>query len=79
MVDAVAGDVQDTWTALLGARYERTRVVLFRDSLDSACGTAESATGPFYCPEDRKVYLDLSFFSDLSDRFGAPETSTAPT
>jgi uncharacterized protein len=72
MVDAVAGDVQDTWTALLGARYQRTRVVLFRDSLDSACGTAQSATGPFYCPEDRKVYLDLAFFNELSDRFGAP-------
>ena len=71
-VDAVAKDTQDTWAQLLGSRYERTRVVLFRDSIDSACGYAQSATGPFYCPEDRKVYLDLGFFNELSRRFGAP-------
>ena len=72
MVDAVAKDAQDTWSQLLGSRYERTRVVLFRDSIDSACGYAEAATGPFYCPSDRKVYLDLGFFDELSRRFGAP-------
>ena len=71
-VDAVAGDTQDVWQQLLGARYERTRVVLFRDGIQSACGAAESATGPFYCPGDHKVYLDLGFFKELSDRFGAP-------
>jgi uncharacterized protein len=71
-VDAVAGDVQATWDQLLGGRYDRTRVVLFRDIIQSQCGVAESATGPFYCPGDRKVYLDLGFFSELSDRFGAP-------
>lgn len=71
-VNAVAGDAQDTWDALLGARYERTVVVLFRDVVQSACGTAESATGPFYCPADHKVYLDLSFFDELDRRFGAP-------
>ena len=71
-VDAVTKDVQDTWEQLLGSRYQRTRVVLFRDAIDSACGFAQSATGPFYCPEDRKVYLDLGFFSQLSRRFGAP-------
>ena len=72
MVDAVAGDTQDTWQRLLGDRYQRTRVVLFRDAIQSGCGAAESATGPFYCPADQKVYLDLGFFKELSDRFGAP-------
>jgi predicted metalloprotease len=71
-VDAVMRDVQDTWQQALGSRYQRTRVVLFRDAIQSACGSAQSATGPFYCPQDAKVYLDLSFFSELSDRFGAP-------
>jgi predicted metalloprotease len=71
-VDAVAGDAQNSWERLLGGRYERSRVVLFRDAIDSACGFAQSATGPFYCPTDRKVYLDLGFFSELSQRFGAP-------
>ncbi len=71
-VDAVAGDTQDTWARLLGSRYERTVVSLFRDAVQSACGAAESATGPFYCPGDRKVYLDLGFFAELSRRFGAP-------
>jgi uncharacterized protein len=71
-VDAVTNDVQDTWAQLLGARYERTRVVLFRDAIQSACGSADEATGPFYCPGDHKVYLDLGFFDDLSQRFGAP-------
>src|SRR5439155_8882249 len=59
-------------TDRLGARYEHTAVVLFRDGIQSACGMAESAAGPFYCPGDHKVYLDLSFFDDLSQRFGAP-------
>ncbi len=71
-VDAVATDVQDTWARRLGPRYERTVVTLFREAVQSACGAAESATGPFYCPSDRRVYLDLSFFSELSQRFGAP-------
>jgi hypothetical protein len=72
MVDAVARDTQQTWSDLLGSRYEPTKVVLFRDSIQSACGFAQSATGPFYCPGDHKVYLDLSFFEELSQRFGAP-------
>jgi len=72
MVDAVAGDVQDSWRQRLGDRYEPTKVVLFRDQYPSACGYAQSAVGPFYCPEDRKVYLDLAFFDQLRDQFGAP-------
>jgi predicted metalloprotease len=72
MVDAVAGDVQDSWRMRLGDRYEPTKVVLFRDQIQSACGFAQSATGPFYCPADRKVYLDLGFFDELLQRFGAP-------
>jgi uncharacterized protein len=72
MVDAVLEDGQQMWARLLGARYEVTRAVLFRDAVDSACGFAQSATGPFYCPADRRVYLDLGFFDDLERRLGAP-------
>jgi uncharacterized protein len=71
-VDAVAQDVQNTFEQVVGSRYERTHVVLFRDAIESACGSAEAATGPFYCPADQKVYLDLGFFDELSKRFGAP-------
>ncbi len=71
-VDAVMGDAQVTWQQLLGERYQPTRVRLFRDVIQSACGTAESATGPFYCPADHFVYLDLGFFDELRQRFGAP-------
>ena len=69
-VDAMMKDVQDSWRARL-PRYERTRAVLFRDAIQSACGFAQSATGPFYCPQDEKVYLDLGFFDELQRRFGA--------
>ena len=71
-VGAVAKDAQDMWAEKLGPQYERTPIVLFRDQIQSACGRAESATGPFYCPADHKVYLDLGFFSQLSRQFGAP-------
>ena len=71
-VGAVTDDLQSTWAAMLGSRYQPTRVVLFRGAIDSACGTAQSATGPFYCPSDRRVYLDLGFFSELSQQIGAP-------
>jgi predicted metalloprotease len=70
-VDAVTNDAQDTWAKLLGSRYERTKVVLFRDQIQSACGFAQAATGPFYCPDDHKVYLDVGFFNELDQRFGA--------
>ena len=71
-VDAVMRDVQGTWQSLLNDRYEPTRVVLFRDATNSGCGFAQSATGPFYCPQDQRVYLDLGFFEELQQRFGAP-------
>jgi predicted metalloprotease len=70
-VDAVMGDIQKTWTQLL-PNYQRTQVALFRNSIQSACGLAGAASGPFYCPGDRKVYLDLSFFEELKRRFQAP-------
>jgi len=74
-VSFVLDDAQSIWTRLLaqsGTPYEDTRLVLFRDAIDSACGFAQAATGPFYCPGDRKVYVDLGFFAELRDRFGAP-------
>jgi predicted metalloprotease len=72
MVDAVVEDTQETWSQLLGGRYQPTRAVLFRDAVQSTCGFAQSAVGPFYCPGDRKVYLDLNFFNELHNRFRAP-------
>jgi predicted metalloprotease len=72
LVDAVMGDVQETFQTTLQGRYRPTRAVIFRDVVRSGCGAAESATGPFYCPADQQVYLDLGFFSELRSRFGAP-------
>jgi predicted metalloprotease len=72
MVDAVVADAQATWSQLMQGRYQETTAVLFRDATDSGCGFAQSAVGPFYCPADRKVYLDLAFFNELRQRFGAP-------
>lgn len=74
-VSFVLDDVQATWDKLLpaaGAQYQHARLVLFRDAIESACGFAESASGPFYCPSDRKVYIDLGFYDELRSRFGAP-------
>ncbi|MEP6535615.1 MAG: neutral zinc metallopeptidase [Bryobacteraceae bacterium] len=74
-VSFVLNDVQRTWEQLLphsGTSYRHAKLVLFRDYTQSGCGQAESATGPFYCPEDEKVYVDLGFFDELSQRFGAP-------
>jgi hypothetical protein len=72
----VLHDVQKTWAQLLpqqqGTPYRNATLVLFRDLTESGCGSAQSATGPFYCPEDEKVYIDLGFFQELSDKFGAP-------
>jgi len=71
----ILADTEDTWTAIFersGQQYTKPVLVLFSDAVDSACGQAGSATGPFYCPGDQKVYLDLSFFRELDRRFGAP-------
>lgn len=70
-VDAVMKDSQMTWQDLLGNRYQPTKVRLFRDAIQSACGYAQSASGPFYCPGDHYIYLDLGFFDELRRRFGA--------
>ena len=72
----VLDDVQKTWSRILPEQtktaYRRSKLVLFRDAYPSGCGTAQTAVGPFYCPEDQKVYLDLSFMNELTTRFHAP-------
>jgi predicted metalloprotease len=74
-ISAVLGETEDTWSAVFqsqGAEYIPPKLALYTNVLPSACGTANSAVGPFYCPEDRKVYLDLGFFQQLSQEFQAP-------
>ncbi len=74
-IAAVLGETEDTWSALFaaqGRQYMPPKLVLFSRAIPSACGFANSAAGPFYCPEDRKVYLDLAFYSQLADEFQAP-------
>ena len=70
----VLAETEDTWNGIFqaaGERYEEPKMVLFSGSIQSACGSASSASGPFYCPGDRKVYLDLSFFDELAQKFDA--------
>jgi predicted metalloprotease len=74
-VSFVLDDVQQTWAQLLpkyGDQYREARLAVFRDAVSTACGDAPAAVGPFYCPTDERVYLDLSFFDELAQRFGAP-------
>lgn len=74
-VSVVLADTEETWTrvfATAGKQYREPVLVLFNDAVQSACGGASAASGPFYCPNDQKVYLDLSFFRELDQRFGAP-------
>lgn len=74
-VAKVLGDTEDVWKELLrqrGQAYREPRLVLFTDAVDSACGYADVAVGPFYCPADSKLYIDLAFFQELATRFKAP-------
>jgi predicted metalloprotease len=75
MVSVVLADTEETWHGLFeqtGGSYVEPKLVLFTDSVGSACGYAQAAMGPFYCPRDQKVYIDLSFYRDLKSKLGAP-------
>jgi predicted metalloprotease len=75
LTEVVLADTEDAWNTLLpqyGVQYTEPTLVLFSGAVQSACGTAQSAMGPFYCPLDQKVYIDMSFYNELSQRFGAP-------
>ena len=74
-MSVVLADTEDVWGALFrgsGQRYQQPKLVLFSDAVASACGFAEAAVGPFYCPADQKLYLDMRFFNDLAQRHDAP-------
>ena len=74
-VKVVLADTEDTWNTLFaqaGLAYREPRLVLFSGAVNSACGYAQAAMGPFYCPEDQKVYIDLQFYQELTHKFGAP-------
>jgi predicted metalloprotease len=74
-VAAVLGSTEDTWTEIFargGRTYRKPTLVLFTGQVQSACGYAQAAVGPFYCPADQKLYIDLAFYRDLQDRFKAP-------
>jgi uncharacterized protein len=74
-ISVVLADTEETWGAIFGmngSTYQEPTLVLFSGAVESACGFAQAAVGPFYCPADRKVYIDLSFYRDLQTRFGAP-------
>ncbi|MBC7984556.1 MAG: zinc metallopeptidase, partial [Candidatus Obscuribacterales bacterium] len=75
VISVVLKDTERTWGEIFAKnnrQYEEPRLVLFTQAVQSACGTAQSAVGPFYCPSDKQVYIDLSFYDDLKNRFGAP-------
>jgi predicted metalloprotease len=74
-ISVVLADTEETWGAIFGmngSTYQQPTLVLFSGAVESACGFAQAAVGPFYCPADRKLYIDLSFYRDLQSRFGAP-------
>ncbi len=74
-VTVVLADTEDTWHGIFddaGGAYREPTLVLFSGAVESACGFAQAAVGPFYCPADQRVYIDLSFYEDLQSRFGAP-------
>jgi len=73
-VRSILGDTEDTWGQIFqqaGRQYQQPKLILFRGRVNSACGLATSATGPFYCPADRQVYLDMDFFREMAQRFSA--------
>jgi predicted metalloprotease len=75
LTEVVLADTEDTWKAILpkyGVQYVEPTLVLFSEAVQSGCGMAESGMGPFYCPLDQKVYVDMSFYNELATRFGAP-------
>ena len=80
-MEFVLKDAQETWEKILPAQahvpYRHAKLVLYRDSYPSGCGTAQDATGPFYCPEDEKIYLDTGFFDELKNRFGGSNAEFA--
>jgi predicted metalloprotease len=81
-VARILGDTEDTWDRIfeqLGGRYAPPRLVLFRGAVDSACGLASAAVGPFYCPGDRRVYLDIPSSGSCGIALARPATSRAPT
>lgn len=74
-VSVVLADTEDTWNSMfrqMGANYVEPKLVLYSNAVESACGYARSAVGPFYCPRDQKVYIDLSFYRDLKYKYNAP-------
>ena len=74
-VSVVLADTEDNWNAIFrrsNKQYQEPKLVLFRDAINSACGFAQSAMGPFYCPADRKVYIDLAFYDDLKSKMNSP-------
>ncbi|WP_136679207.1 neutral zinc metallopeptidase [Neptunomonas sp. XY-337] len=74
-ISVILADTEDTWGQIFtasGRQYKEPRLVLFRNAVKSACGTAQSAVGPFYCPADQQIYIDLGFYTELSQRFKAP-------
>jgi len=74
-VSVILADTEDTWHGIfseLGKQYREPKLILFTGRVNSACGTASAAVGPFYCPGDKQLYIDLSFFRDLQTRYGAP-------
>lgn len=75
MVETVLADTEDVWNQVFsdgGARYQEPRLVMFSGTVQSGCGMAQAAMGPFYCPADQKVYIDLTFYDEMKSKFGAP-------
>ena len=72
LAGVVLAETEDTWGRLFGGQYQPTTMVIYNGMTPTACGTGQAAMGPFYCPQDNKVYLDLSFFTELDQKFGAP-------